>query len=84
VHFYSHDLNPTRAEPGFGVSFVFYLWVHLKPEKTRNPKETQKTQNPKKTEKKTEKTPERRLWLRTPAATREPVPLLVCAAPGRV
>jgi hypothetical protein len=45
VHFCSHDLNLTRAEPGLDAGFVFYLWVHSKPEKkleTRKKPETQK------------------------------------------
>jgi hypothetical protein len=56
VHFCSHDLNLTRAEPGLDAGFVFYLWVHSKPEKkleTRNPKKTQNLKKPKKKPKKT-------------------------------
>jgi hypothetical protein len=74
VHFCTRDLNlnPTRAEPDLGAGFIFHPWVHPKPEKNRNLKETRKKtrkkqknpRNPKKLEKtqnpkQTQKIPER-------------------------
>jgi hypothetical protein len=56
VHFCSHDLNPTRTEPGLNAGFIFYPWVHSKPEKkleTRKKPETQKNSKPEKTQKET-------------------------------
>jgi hypothetical protein len=50
VHFCTRDpnpnLNPTRAELGLGVGFIFHPQVHPKQKKTQNPKETR---NPKET-----------------------------------
>jgi hypothetical protein len=40
VYFYTRDLNPnpTRAELGLDVDFIFHLRVHRKPEKKLKPK----------------------------------------------
>jgi hypothetical protein len=71
VYFCTHDLNPnlTRVEPNLGVSFVFHLWVHLKPEKNlkleRNPKKLEKNSKPERNKKTMKET-----HLQNPTGTR--------------
>jgi hypothetical protein len=53
VYFCARDSNLIRAESNFGVGFIFHPRVHLKPEKTWNPK-TPKPKTPE-TQKKAKK-----------------------------
>jgi hypothetical protein len=64
VHFCSHDLNPTRAEPGLDAGFVFLpvgaleIWKKTQnPKETRNPKKLKTWKNPKRNLKKPWKKP---------------------------